>query len=254
METFGFRGGEFGTWTNQEDRRQSINYAYDALIDLSRVLGVPPQSMSLNGEMGIAFGARGYGGKGAAVAHYEPTRVVINLTKMKGSGALAHEFWHAFDDYVGRLDGGRGYLSIKRASKAPAKIVEVWVGLTTAIFGGAQKTSFARDALKIDISEGRRTAYYSKREEMFARAFESYIEDRVNEYGTSDYLVHGTHARHVSMDGQVLDPYPSGVERETINACFKQLFDLLPDLSPKAFAIENPQEDTKKHKVLVAIA
>ncbi|MEG7674109.1 hypothetical protein U2071_15675, partial [Listeria monocytogenes] len=89
LETFGFRGGEFGLWTNESDRQQSLNQAYDGLIDLARVLGVPPKALSLNGALGIAFGSRG-GGK--ASAHYEPSRVVINLTKTRGAGTLSHEW------------------------------------------------------------------------------------------------------------------------------------------------------------------
>ena len=101
-DAFGFRGVQFGNWTDQRDRQQSLNHAYDALMDLADALGVPPQALSLNGELGLAFGARG-GGK--AAAHYEPTRVVINLTKTAGAGSAAHEWAHALDDYFGRLSG-----------------------------------------------------------------------------------------------------------------------------------------------------
>ena len=99
LQTFGFRGGEFGNWTNEADRQQSLNQAFDAMHDLARILNVPPQALSLNGELGLAFGARG---SGRAAAHYEPSRVVINLTRTYGAGALAHEWAHALDDYLGR--------------------------------------------------------------------------------------------------------------------------------------------------------
>lgn len=56
-------------------------------------------------KLAIAFGSRG---RGKALAHYEPGRVVINLTKMKGAGSLAHEWGHAFDDYLGMKVGLRG--------------------------------------------------------------------------------------------------------------------------------------------------
>lgn len=103
LDTFGFRGGEFGNWTNQADRQQALNAAFDALHDLARVMGVPPKAMSLGGKMGIAFGARG---KGKAAAHYEPVKLVINLTRTSGAGALAHEWGHALDDHFGKLGGG----------------------------------------------------------------------------------------------------------------------------------------------------
>lgn len=55
---------------------------------------------SLNGRLALAFGARG-GGK--AIAHYEPVRKVINITKLRGAGSLAHEFGHALDHWLGDM-------------------------------------------------------------------------------------------------------------------------------------------------------
>lgn len=101
QEAFGFRGGEFGNWLNAEERQQFLNYAYDALMDLANILGISPRALSLNGELSIAFGARG---KQGARAHYEPTKAVINLTKMNGAGSLAHEWAHALDNYFGLMD------------------------------------------------------------------------------------------------------------------------------------------------------
>ena len=100
LDTFGFRGGEFGNWLNEKDRQVSLNYGFDALKDLADALQIADGDISLGGNLSIAFGARGQGLSGAA-AHYEPERHVINLTKMKGAGSLAHEWFHALDDYVG---------------------------------------------------------------------------------------------------------------------------------------------------------
>jgi len=107
LKTFGFSGGEFGNWLTNEDRQASLNMAYDSFMDLASILNIPPKSISLNGELSIGFGSRGRGGKGSAVAHYEPARMVINLTKFGGAGALAHEWGHAVDDYFGRLSNDR---------------------------------------------------------------------------------------------------------------------------------------------------
>ncbi|MBA4285481.1 MAG: hypothetical protein C0434_08120 [Xanthomonadaceae bacterium] len=105
--TFGFRGIEFGNWVGQgagaKERQGLVNQAYDALMDLADVLGIPPKAMSLNGSLGLAFGSRG---KGSAAAHFEPGNLVINLTKTKGAGALAHEWFHALDNYFARARGG----------------------------------------------------------------------------------------------------------------------------------------------------
>lgn len=100
MKNFGFRAVEFGNWENQDERQQLMNYSYDALADLADVLGVPPRAIGLNGELALAFGARGHGLSGAR-AHYERDYGVINLTKMKGAGSLAHEWFHSLDHYLG---------------------------------------------------------------------------------------------------------------------------------------------------------
>ena len=105
--TFSFKGVQFGNWVSQgaggKDRQGLLNQAYDALMDLANIVGVPPKAISLNGSLGLAFGARG---SGNASAHFEPSNLVINLTKTKGAGTLAHEWFHALDNYFSRQRGG----------------------------------------------------------------------------------------------------------------------------------------------------
>lgn len=109
LNVFGFYGGEFGNWLNEKDRQQNLNYSYDAFVDLAKALNISNEDIALNGELSIAYGARGRAG---AVAHYEPERRVINLTKMSGAGSLAHEWGHALDHYLSRtLLNNEGYLS-----------------------------------------------------------------------------------------------------------------------------------------------
>ena len=99
LRDFGIKGGEFGNWLSENDRTTSLNYGYDAFCDLADALNIDLTDISLNGTLSIGFGSRGKGLSGAA-AHYEPARKVINLTKMNGAGSLAHEFWHAVEDYA----------------------------------------------------------------------------------------------------------------------------------------------------------
>lgn len=103
LKKFHPRGIEFGNWNNQDERQQVLNHAYDGLLDLAEVLHISPYELMLSGELAIAFGARGQGLSGAR-AHYERDYGVINLTKMKGAGALAHEYFHALDHYFARKD------------------------------------------------------------------------------------------------------------------------------------------------------
>ncbi|MDH0156471.1 LPD38 domain-containing protein [Stutzerimonas stutzeri] len=112
LEAFGFRGVEFGNWVAQgaarDGRQGMLNDAYDSFMDLAEVIGVPPKALSLEGRLGIGFGSRG---RGRASAHFEPGTVVINLTKTKGAGSLAHEWFHALDNYFagkrGESDAGK---------------------------------------------------------------------------------------------------------------------------------------------------
>ena len=116
LDTFGFRGGEFGNWMNQNDRQTSLNMGFEALKDLASALKISDKDIAYQGTLAIAFGARG---SGNAAAHYEPLRTVINLTKMHGAGSLAHEWWHGLDDYLGTKMGAKGMLSEQPRLYAP---------------------------------------------------------------------------------------------------------------------------------------
>ena len=104
LNVFGFYGGEFGNWLNENDRQQNLNFSYDAFVDLAKALNISSKDIAFNGELSIAYGARG---RSSALAHYEPLRKVINLTKMKGAGSLAHEWGHSLDHYLGKVIAGK---------------------------------------------------------------------------------------------------------------------------------------------------
>lgn len=105
LDIFQFKGGEFGNWVNEKERQASLDYCYDALMDLSDSLEISRDSITLGHQLNIAFGARGHG---SALAHFEPLYNVINLTKMKGAGSLGHEWIHALDFYLGTRYGIHG--------------------------------------------------------------------------------------------------------------------------------------------------
>lgn len=95
--TFGFKAVEFGEYLNQTDRQNALNYAYDGCFALAKALDIDPKFVGFNGMLGVAFGSRG---KSAAMAHYEPSNRVINLTKNSGFGSFGHEFFHAYDHLI----------------------------------------------------------------------------------------------------------------------------------------------------------
>ncbi len=103
LADFGFRAVEFGNWVDQKERAVIVRMAYNSLHNLASVLDLPSKAIGLGGKLALAFGARGRGGSRAPSAHYEPTRQVMNLTRTKGAGSLAHEWFHALDDHLSRL-------------------------------------------------------------------------------------------------------------------------------------------------------
>lgn len=185
MRTFNIRGGQFGNWVKGDERQTHLNQAYDAFMDLSQAANIPPNAIGLNGELGIAFGARG---SGFAAAHYETEQKVINLTKTKGAGSLAHEWWHALDHYLGGKDlATRDYRSIQPENMRHTELSEP----LKAILQVARTTKLQQRSNKADGS--RNKPYFGTNVEMTARAFESYIADKLAKQGIrNDYLVNIT--------------------------------------------------------------
>ena len=218
---FGFRGVQFGNYVEQSKRIEDMNEAYDALLDLANLIDVPSRAISLNGSLGIAFGARGSGGKSAAKAHYEPDEVVINLTKKKGAGSLAHEWWHALDNFFGKLEGSEiGYISERYASKTVRQeVFEAYKGIVNVL----KKTMFDRSQ-KIDLT--RTKDYWSTTREMTARGFEAYIIAKAKMKGfRNDYLANIlTEQEYRDIE---LYPYPYESEMKEVIEAYDKLFSVL---------------------------
>lgn len=165
-DTFGFRGVEFGKWNNQDERQEVMNHAYDGLLDLADVLHIPAKAISLNGELALAFGARGQGLSGAR-AHYETDYGVINLTKMTGAGALAHEWFHAADHYLARQD------TKAKSGKEPNKRGDLVYPRQDLLHTMASHGFRATDS---KVRKEVRDAYENVIKTMFKKA-EKYVED-----------------------------------------------------------------------------
>ncbi|MFA6977671.1 MAG: LPD5 domain-containing protein, partial [Mesotoga sp.] len=234
-ETFGFRGVQFGNWVNSQERQESLNDAFDALMDLSTAIGVSTRAISLNGELGLAFGARG---SGKFNAHYEPGQIVINLTKTKGAGSLAHEWWHALDNYFSRSRGERSsYLTEKPRQgrsmtgqmdeRIRKEMIDAFKNLTTVI----NKSGIPKRSKELDKTRSK--AYWSTIVEMSARAFENFIIEKMAQTNESnDYLANFKELSEWTDQGS-LDvgsyPYPTKEETETINAAYQELFDTIQE-------------------------
>lgn len=245
-EQFGFRGVQFGNWTNQKDRQAALNNAFDSFMDLAKILGISPKAVSLNGELGIAFGARGGGG---AKAHYEREEVVINLTKTMGAGSLAHEWWHALDNYFAR--------------RGNVKLGMVTEGKGIAMRGELRKAydKLVSDTENSDYNRRSRDAgasYWGTRREETARMFAMWVFDEISKKGernsfltdndpaAEERYAKGNYDFYVLMCGQDRPPmtfeefrkspsalagyvYPSRQELEEFGADLRKIFDTVQE-------------------------
>lgn len=380
LNNFGFKGGEFGNWVTQNERQQFLNYAQDAFSDLAAALNITPDSLGQQGAMSIAFGARGKGLTGA-VAHFEPAKKVINMTRLKGAGSLAHEYGHSIDNYISRIGGysddgmattnmrnpklsenmqkavkevedtmrynvstnqeeidkknaiyeksrkesleynlryidkvfngeAHNYRRIKgKYEEVPIKVTskqksEYQKIRNTLIEGGIKgeidykmsdtrslkadkvypepintlqkmykevvgrkidddtvysifrngkptkqvtevksESGYSKSALELDRETGRSSAYFSRIDEMWARAFESYISDKLKAKGIKDtYLVHSVNNNEYAL----FNPFPAGEERKNINKAFDNLIQTMKDEGyfTESEAPQNYDDDT----------
>lgn len=231
-ETFGFRGVEFGNWVEQGKRQADLNKAFDGLIDLAEALNIPPKALSLNGQLGIAFGARGKGGVNPAAAHYEPGTVVINLTKKSGSGSLAHEWWHALDNYFGKQKTRGGFITESPHHMPSDKIRPEMVDAFKAVRSSILQSDLVSRSNNLD--QRRSKAYWATNVELTARAFETYIIDKLNKSEISnDYLANVVGdeawkaAEGLGFEDANTYPYPTAEEQKKINPTYQKLFETI---------------------------
>lgn len=178
-KAFGFRGVQFGNWANDADRQAALNNAYDSFMHLAELLGVSPAAISLNGELGLAFGARG---SGNANAHYESGEVVINLTKTRGAGSLAHEWWHALDNYFARRGGiPHGFATATNIPEMRPELRDAFRTLADVV----SKSNYGKRSKN-------KGDYWGSNWELTARLFAEWLDRRIEDAGESDhFLVRG---------------------------------------------------------------
>ncbi len=242
--TFGFRGVEFGEWVNAKEGQLHVNHAFDALHDLAKHLGIKPSHISLGGKLGFAFGSRG---SGEHAAHYEPDTNVINLTKTKGDGSVAHEWLHALDfnlranDQASSRIMDMAYRTLEKKPKDSPYLEkyikqflkkEVWYERTKSSGPIANAKLFIEQVSRDPFRQLASTTQFKKEadalgkdywglgRELLARAWESYIHDTLegkSPYLVNDWVAEGTVTKKAGYRGT---PYPTGDERQEFNQFF----------------------------------
>ncbi|HET6718589.1 MAG TPA: LPD1 domain-containing protein, partial [Rhodocyclaceae bacterium] len=259
-KTLGFADVGFGKWVAAKQDQDHLNYAYDAFRDLAALLGIPPESVSLGGRLHFTIGALGHG---KFAAHYQGSQPhpdggtvpVINVTNTRGDGTVAHEWSHALDltpqdgnealraainelraDLTYAYDFGKMRSSVlsmlkgtsfwkgdrKAASSDAGKLDNAQRAIDYYSASSKQASSYYQEALGLD-GGGKKDPYWSNGKELFARAFEAWVTDRLEKSNT--YLINP----EWSSDGAVTKathrgtPYPTGEERERFNRWFDAL-------------------------------
>lgn len=195
MRLFNFSSIHIGKWVSKEEQQIAANLFFDALCDLMDILQVPERVISLNGTLSLAFGV---GGQKHSSAHYNSAKKQLALAKNAGGGALAHEWFHAFDHYICK--------KMFEIDKPNAFASEVWLNDLASVKSHQLNDHLIRFFESIFLHENLSTAselmrasiaadkhcnfyYYARPQEVAARAFEACIQDhRIK----NTFLVQGT--------------------------------------------------------------
>ena len=213
METFNPRGVEFGNWVPQAERQEYLNKTYDAIMDFCQVVGISPKAFFLGGRLGIAFGSRG---KGGALAHYESMKEVINLTRMKGAGSLAHEWFHALDNYLAkRKTGNVSDMATDTRNVERQEVADAFTDFVRAM-----------NALDYTRRSHRAGAYWGEVWERAARLFADYTYNELGGKGiVSPLLARKPDEVDETQEDFILSVWPYATKQE--NATMKPYFDRL---------------------------
>ncbi|GAB1348352.1 hypothetical protein MASR1M107_05640 [Ignavibacteriales bacterium] len=222
----GYNAVVFGNYMDNQSAREHVKFFIGAMKDLEDVLGIDLKKINQKGHVNIAFGA--FGG-GNSNTNYKPLKTLINITKSRGDGSVAHE-WGNFLNHF--LAGARtDVTSVKEAfatesiAKEPA-IRKPLKAIISEITDPANTWYKNSSALKSGL--------FKKPHEMFARAFESFVQDELQSRAMyNNYLVRDN---KTDADNSI---YPQGEERERSNRLFKDLFSTIVEVYGRNESSEN---------------
>lgn len=219
---FDFRSIQLGRWVTKAERERAAGLFYDALCDLMLILQGPELLVSLRGTLGLQYGT---GGRPGVSAHYDPTQRIFALAKNAGPGSIAHEWFHALDHYLADKvfsDAPSGMFAssawLKDATPVVHPLNDRFVRCLQAVLlapdGESPSEQFRCSAA---MDRQLKVVYYSRPEEMCARAFEAFVQDSRIKNG---FLVKGTRESDEARAGL----YPRGDQRQRVNAAFADYF------------------------------
>jgi len=229
---FKLNGFEFGNWVTIEDRQNYLAALSLALIDLNTVLNFN-NNLGLDKTIGVAFGARG---ASHAMAHFEPHSFMINLTRYQsvtkinkiryafgqhplpkgpqtkkllfektgGIGSFAHEYGHALDYFFGTyIHQDKKYRSLTLGRSTATRFDNPYLPDSLRYFAlkVIEKIIWSAPGIKSNYytnleDKFKDNEYWFRHTELFARAFEVYINYKCQSKGIKNYFL--THTKYNS--------------------------------------------------------
>ncbi|MCA0388489.1 MAG: hypothetical protein LCH52_08340 [Bacteroidetes bacterium] len=213
---FGYNAVVFGNYMDNESAREHVKFFVGAMKDLEDVLGINLPELNRKGRLNIAFGAFGGGG---THSNYKPLKTLINVTKSRGDGSVAHE-WGNFLNHF--LAGARTDVTDKTAfaTESIAKLEAIRKPLKAIIneISNPENKWYKNSSVL-------KSGLFKKTHEMFARAFESFVQDELKKKEMyNNYLVTDNRSEDTTSI------YPQGKERDQINKLFTQLFQTIAEV------------------------
>lgn len=189
-EKFGFKEVEFGQSLKDEDAREHVKHFLGGMSDLGDILDLDIIKLNKIGGLSIAFASRG---SGKAMAHYESLRKIINITKLKGGGALAHEYLHYIDNIIPKINrkdyNYKEFASIQKSSRYSFSTRDVdndnVSNAITNIFNyiNNKKMPFGYDKSSSEQSYVYKTIYKSTKSYQIPKPYENEtIDDYLNRF------------------------------------------------------------------------
>ena len=224
--TFGLKAISVGRWVSAQERQRAANLIYDALADLTQILNIPLTIIGLRRSLTMAFGR---GGQLGVQAHYHSATRTLALAKHAGGGALAHEWWHAFDHYIcpflfqGKVSA-HAFASkqwLTRNDTNPHPINQPLLSLFTLLFlddSACHPSAYVTRCTALDSAA--KQYYFAMPQELSARAFEHYIQHQGIK---NQYLVSGTKQSALAK----LQAIPNAKEAAAIAPYISQYFSVL---------------------------
>ena len=217
------RGIQWGNWVPDEERAHHAQHIAEACADLADVMGLGEDAASLGGILGLRFGSNG---RGPAMAHYEPLKRAINLTRKNGVGSLAHEWGHFLDHHLGStVKGATRSIGLSLDSLSRKDVGSDPMRDAMDAVRNAWRDSGFRDRINeagianMGAHAWRKKGnqdYWTSNEEMFARSFEGWVDHELRAQGRKNTYLSG------GLDYEMM---PNKEEMEHIAPALRKLRD-----------------------------